>query len=189
MRSTFATTIRRDRRSARRLLFNRACCLLLILFLSSLVLLERARRACPPVFLRERALAHPTTGTRRPYIALLARLTLVVRMARAHSCDAWETADKAGCCVQPCLTQPLVGQSTLDLIAAATEAARAWATRWRDVARAHCHGRRQRDAPPPSPPRTRCHRVVISHARAHAAAARRSRRSRRSRACMDDAVA
>ena len=25
-----------------------------------------------------------------------------------HSCDAWETADKAGCCVQPCLTAPLV---------------------------------------------------------------------------------
>mgnify|MGYP004185251105 CR=1 FL=1 len=91
-------------RSARRLLFNRACCLLLILFLSSLVLLERARRACPPCFLkgaRPRA-SHDrdTTPLHRP----LARLTLVVRMARAHSCDAWETADKAGCCVQPCLT-------------------------------------------------------------------------------------
>ena len=61
--------------------------------------------------------------------------------------------------------QPLAGQSTLDLIAAVTAAARAWTTRWRDVARAHCHGRRQRDAPPPPPPRARCHRVVISHAR------------------------
>ena len=39
-------------RSARRLLFNRACCLILFLFLSSLVLLERARRACPPCFLK-----------------------------------------------------------------------------------------------------------------------------------------
>ena len=67
--------------------------------------------------------------------------------------------------------QPLAGQSTLDLIAAATAAARAWTTRWRDVARAHCHGRRQRDAPPPPPPRARCHHVVILHARAHAAAA------------------
>ena len=68
--------------------------------------------------------------------------------------------------------KPLAGQSsTLDLIAAATAAAHAWTTRWCDVARAHCHGRRQRDAPPPPPPRARCHRGVISHARAHAAAA------------------
>ena len=67
-------------RSARRLLFNRACCLFLILFLSLPSFLLALDAPAPPVSLRERALAHPTTGTRRPYIVLLARLTLVVRM-------------------------------------------------------------------------------------------------------------
>ena len=49
----------------------------------------------------------PTT----PRPRLLTRLTLVVRMARAHACDAWETTNRRnvqGCCVHPCFTAPLV---------------------------------------------------------------------------------
>jgi len=94
-------------RSARRLLFNRARCLILFLFLSSLVLLERARRASPPCFLKE---ARPrashdrdTTPLHRPF----GEANLGGAHDTRHSCDAWETADKAGCCVQPCLTTNL----------------------------------------------------------------------------------
>ena len=94
-------------RSARRLLFNRACCLLLILFLSSLVLLERARRACPPCFLkgaRPRA-SHDrdTTPLHRP----LARLWRCAWHALTLVTRAWETTNRRnvqGCCVHPCVT-------------------------------------------------------------------------------------
>ena len=98
-------------RSARRLLFNRARCLILFLFLSSLVLLERARRASPPCFLKE---ARPrashdrdTTPLHRTFgeanlEALRMRVTHVTRGKR-------QTRGKVqGCCVHPCFTAPLV---------------------------------------------------------------------------------
>ena len=74
MRSTFATTIRRDRLGD--FCLTELAAFFLFLFLSSLVLLSALDAPAPPFFVKDRAVAHPTTGTRRPYIVLLARLTL-----------------------------------------------------------------------------------------------------------------
>jgi len=122
-----------------------------------------------------RSAAGSSTSLRREWRATTGANTLARTHARADpgfeciGSPAGTPSERSG--GGGLVPQPLAGQSTLDLIAAATAAARAWTTRWRDVARAHCHGRRQRDAPPPPPPRARCHHVVILHARVHAAAA------------------
>ena len=93
VRSTFATTIRRDRLGDFCSTELAACfCICSCGACSSCSALGAP---APPVFQRERALAHPSTGRPRPCIVLLARLNLSAG-ARTHFCGAWETADKAG---------------------------------------------------------------------------------------------
>ena len=93
-----------------------------------------------------RAAAGSSTSLRREWRATIGANTLARTHARAD--PGFERIGSPGGTPSECIggghlvPQPLAGQSTLDLIVTATAAARAWTTRWRDVARAHCHDRR-----------------------------------------------